>query len=195
MSFSTGKMNEWCKAVFKRWTTVELTTQGMFIYTYISLCFFYFQWNSLWCVPQAIPVVDYVSKSDDKMMKGNQLIGSYSEKPRLHAWHPPYQPRQVLPWITLASSFGCFFGLERARGGASWEAWTGVYVGLTGLMLLFGLCTTFLINPHVPINNKRNGTTECPQCSIKRTSTRTHHCSECNRCADDFDHRKIYISR
>jgi len=113
--------------------------------------------------------------------------------PRVHAWHPPFERKQLLPWIALASSYGCFFGLLQPIEPRDWQVWTGVYVAVTGVMLLLGLCATIVISPYVdPKGDRANlGEEKCPQCGLGRTSqSKTHHCSICNRCADGFDHRE-----
>lgn len=134
-------------------------------------------------------------EQNDETLKPKKTIQCWhpdlDPAPRKHSWHAPFEKRQILPWIALASSYGCFFGLLVPLRPIGWQAWTGVFVGLTGLMLLFGILTTYIISPYASNATERQGTTACPQCGLKRTeNSRTHHCSACNRCADEFDHRK-----
>jgi hypothetical protein len=148
-------------------------------------------WNSL---------LFFGESTDDNVSVLPTVCQQPSKRPRIHAFHPPFDfPRQFIPWITLASSYGCFFGFcvnsnvhFRPFG---WEAWTSCYVGMTLVMFLFGIITSYIISPHISAKDeKRDGTSLCSQCGIKRTPlSKTHHCSHCNRCADQFDHRKCTL--
>lgn len=118
----------------------------------------------------------------------------FEELPRVHAFHPPFNPRQFVPWLCLALSYACFFGLCVPKYNSNWQIWTICYCVATLLVFISGMVTTYFISPHASITRPRTGSIKCERCALPRSrESRTHHCSYCNRCADDFDHRKFVI--
>jgi hypothetical protein len=126
--------------------------------------------------------------------------GTNGRPERRHSWHAPFEYHQVAPWVVLASSLGCFYGVCVPLQPDGWLWFIMAHVAITCIMLGCGIRVTAL-SPHV--HPRFAGRTfapnaqvaACPQCAIPRiVGSRTHHCYFCNRCADEFDHHCRWLN-
>lgn len=83
-----------------------------------------------------------------------------------------------------------------------WYVFVALFLVATGVTLTFGVLCTVLRSPHVddlkrvlpapPIGVKVD---TCSRCETQRyVPSRTHHCSWCSRCSDDFDHHCPWLN-
>jgi hypothetical protein len=118
-------------------------------------------------------------------------------QPRTHSWHRPLEIRMILPWIALISSFGAFYGISLPDT-PGWEWWTLAQLICVMMVIISGIMATYVTSPFVLIPNRlleKDPDSECSVCHIPRISGgRTHHCSWCNRCVDEFDHHCRWLN-